>query len=299
MQGKIVVGFRGGLGNQLFQYATALAAAERTGAALILDCASGFFLDPYERNFELAALVNGEPRLRAGNVLGCLAVRAGLRLLSARQPTALLPGWTLLEDEAGWQQSLDRALSRGGNVYLRGYWQDHRFFGNWGAELGRRLQKAIHARQSGWNAFEPLPGTGVLSVHVRGLPGASASGKQVSGLTPVAPAFYDHALDAVQARMNVKRALVFSDGGHTGSVLRMIEARSIDVVPVQGLQSTEDLYLMSRCHAHICGQSTFSWWGAFLAGEISRLVVWPGSGGKAPEPAIPASWQVLPDGASR
>jgi hypothetical protein len=299
MQGKIVVGFRGGLGNQLFQYATGLAAAERTGAALAIDCASGFLLDPYERKFELGAFLNGEPRLREGSLLASLAAKAGLRLMSARQGKGLLPGWVLVEEGEGWAERLDAALRRGKNVYLSGYWQDHRFFAGWGSELARRLDKSVVARKAAWNGYADLPGENVVSVHVRGLPGASASGKQVSGLAPAGPAFYEQALETVQARTRVKRALVFSDGGETSFVERIIAARAIELVPVGGLAAREDLYLMSRCGAHICAQSTFSWWGAWLAGEASRLVVWPGSGGKAPEPAIPASWQVLPDGAVR
>lgn len=299
MQGQIVVGIRGGLGNQLFQYATALAAAERTRASLRLDCASWFLLDPYKRNFELDTLLEGEPRLREGSVLGSLAVKLGLRLMGARQGKGLLPGWVLVEEREGWEERLHAALGRGQSVYLSGYWQDYRHFGQWGNVLGRRLEKSVAAVKAGWNGYAGLPGEDVLSVHVRGLPGASATGKRVSGLTPAGPAFYEQAIEAVVSRMKVKRALVFSDGGETGIVERIIRARAIEFVPVEGLGAAEDLYLMSRCGAHICGQSTFSWWGAWLAGQVSRLVVWPGSGGRVPEPAIPAWWQVLPDGAER
>jgi len=220
-------------------------------------------------------------------------------LMSARQGRGLLPGWILVEEREGWTERLDAGLRRRKNVYLSGYWQDHRFFGAWGSELGRRLEKSVAARKAAWNGYARLSGEDVLSVHVRGLPGSSASGRRISGLAPAGPAFYEQALETVQARTRVKRALVFSDGGETGFVEKMITARAIESVSVGGLAACEDLYLMSRCGAHICAQSTFSWWGAWLAGEANHVVIWPGSGGQAPEPAIPAWWQVLPDGVKR
>ena len=35
------------------------------------------------------------------------------------------------------------------------------------------------------------------------------------------------------------------------------------------------LYIFSKCSAHIIANSSFSWWGAFLAGETTRKVVYP------------------------
>jgi hypothetical protein len=65
---KVYAYLNGGLGNQMFQYATARALTLRTGAELILDTWSGFVRDyQYRRSYELHYLPIQE---RVATVLG-------------------------------------------------------------------------------------------------------------------------------------------------------------------------------------------------------------------------------------
>jgi Glycosyl transferase family 11 len=57
-----------------------------------------------------------------------------------------------------------------------------------------------------------------------------------------------------------------------------------------------DLCLMSLCDAHVVANSTFSWWGAWLAGERARVVVrpsvWPLTEGRiTPDDVWPPHWE--------
>lgn len=59
-----------------------------------------------------------------------------------------------------------------------------------------------------------------------------------------------------------------------------------------------DLQLMARCEAgHVLSNSTFGWWGAMLAGDERAIYPWPIVGPKLPEVkmemALPPSWRRL------
>ncbi len=62
-------------------------------------------------------------------------------------------------------------------------------------------------------------------------------------------------------------------------------------------QAYEDLALMSACKHFVVGNSTFSWWGAWLSRNPEKFIVAPASEGKftwgSEKDLIPASWDVL------
>lgn len=67
-----------------------------------------------------------------------------------------------------------------------------------------------------------------------------------------------------------------------------------NVIVAQG-NFLDDLCLMTLCDSHIVSNSTFAWWGAWLAnkskGEVVRPSIWPTpNGGFAPLDIYPSNW---------
>ena len=51
--------------------------------------------------------------------------------------------------------------------------------------------------------------------------------------------------------------------------------KAVYVTHNQGVDSWQDMYLMSKCKHHIIANSTFSWWGAYLNPDKRKTVICP------------------------
>jgi len=82
--------------------------------------------------------------------------------------------------------------------------------------------------------------------------------------------YYEHAAERIQAEAPSTQFVVFSDD--------IAWCRRHLALPdphyVAGNPDWLDMTLMSHCEHHICANSTFSWWGAFLSANPSPIVPW-------------------------
>jgi hypothetical protein len=64
---------------------------------------------------------------------------------------------------------------------------------------------------------------------------------------------------------------------------------------IEGFNPQEDLWLMSRCRHHVIANSSFSWWGAYLAdGEGQRVFApaWWYRERPTTRDLVPDSWEL-------
>ena len=85
--------------------------------------------------------------------------------------------------------------------------------------------------------------------------------------------YYKESLESIDQEHGEGPVLVFSDDLNWCRCNLGVP----DAVYVEGNPDWLDLTLMSRCEHHVCANSTFSWWGAFLSQDPSPIVhVFPG-----------------------
>jgi hypothetical protein len=89
--------------------------------------------------------------------------------------------------------------------------------------------------------------------------------------------------------------IVSNDSIFAESVASLINGNVKFIDPTLGISDLETLFLMSHGAAHILANSSYSWWGAFLA-RNSRLIIAPNKwfkNGSSPNLLIPNHWKQI------
>ena len=268
----VIVRLNGGLGNQMFQYAAGRALAGRLGAELLLDT----------RAFEHALAF--QPYSRRAYALSPFRLRA--RLATASD----LKGWPVWVVAIGMRLRFVRPLFRRWHfesaltydpglrtlhepVCLVGYWQSERYFID--VADGIRADFTLQEGLCGANAklLELAHSAGSVGLHVRRGDFVSlSSAAQVHGLCSID--YYRRAIDLVRKRYPECHFLVFSDDPQWARAELPLDSSAVFVTG-NAERPEQDLILMSACNHHITANSSFSWWGAWLAVNPSKIVIAP------------------------
>lgn len=283
----VIVRLRGRLGNQMFQYAAAAALAERSGAPVLLDPRE---LPPARRRaVELLAL-----RVRA---------RVLTRALALRYPSAVLP---LARRAAGLQPLLgawtERSLAfdpdladRRPPLLLSGYFQSERYFAAIRSRLLAEFRPATLSPRQAALAAE-LAAAGGVAVHVRrGDYVDVPANRAVHGLC--SQEYFERAARVIAARAGRLPHFVFSDDPDWARRHLRLPGPAVHVEG-QASEPAVDLHLMASCRHHVCSNSSFSWWGAWLGARPGQWVVapepWFASATLDARDLVPAGWLRLP-----
>ena len=259
---SVIARLRGGLGNQMFQWATAFALANRRGADVTLD------LREQPAGGQTPHLLRWQvPARRLQRAQAWRYNRPAL-MLARRHPWAA----QLLGCHAERSLHFDISLhSRPLPVLLDGYFQSERYFSGARAALLQHFMP-VSALSQHQQALARAIAQGV-AVHVRrGDFATQGAATAVHGCCE--PAYYAAAARFLQERTGAQRFFVFSDDtAWASSMLRL--PGQVQVVDGHANAPEIDLHLMSQAHHHICANSTFSWWGAWLGSQPGQLVVAP------------------------
>lgn len=291
---EIVVKINGGLGNQLFQYATGRAIADRTGADLYLDL-SFFHLPPGEhtaRRFELDRFHTRYGIASAEQLRPYIALRD--RVWTRRTARALP---FFFQKQRKHERQLFRyepGLARlEKDTYLDGHWQSERYFADAAATIRTDLRFREDPGALNKAMLASFEGIMPVSLHVRrGDYITNPAANAVHGTCDAA--YYERAMRSVLQRSPAAVFHVFSDDVEWAKEHLPRPAPMVFVEHNTGLSDHFDLLLMAACQHHIIANSSFSWWGAWLDPRPDKLVVaperWFSDPGVDTADLIPSSW---------
>jgi len=269
----ICVRLDGGLGNQLFQYAAGRALAIRHNTGLLLDT---FALNSSARGVTARSLELYHYK-HASHVSQLSIFRFSKWLRFFPKLTNFVSPWHMfVEDGLGFNNEFQLLPDM---TYLFGYWQSYRYFSNVECQIVSDLTPVNRMSDTSKALEEKIDSCVSVAIHVRrgdyvSLPSAS----ELHGSLPID--YYKVAVNKISSTVTDVRYFVFSDDPNWCRENLSLDRSAIYVTHNTGADSWQDLMLMACCKHHIIANSSFSWWGAWLADHrcsvaSTRMVIAP------------------------
>lgn len=296
---RIIARLHDGLGNQLFIYAAGRAIAEARGAQLLIDPYSGFERD--RKYGAISQLQHFDIRAEIAPRELCFPPPFGRQLRDLE--IALSKHLPLRHRFAVREADFD-AIAEGAPlralVRLEGYWQSPRYFASIAADLRKELRVVSPLSEKSLEIAERISRTNPVCLHVRQMHGAHHAFDRAppAGVRQLPFSYYERAIERLTKKIEAPTFFCFADN------FEWIRANWAFPFPVHFVdhnrardKAYEDIALMSLCRNFIIGNSTFSWWGAWLSDNREKIVIAPGNRGAvnwgSEADLFPDGWDVL------
>lgn len=260
MTKKVILRLRGGLGNQMFQYAYGRSLSLAKQKKLVLDLGDLKFPAP------------GETKREFG--LDKFKIKA--EIITTRR------SWLI----KFWSKIKSRLLQQDGYYQSEKYFRDYADFIRQDFALKHPLAKT--AQRLAEEIFRsPAP----VSIHVRR--GDYISNAQTNSYHGTCDlAYYARAVQYLKTKIDTPTFFIFSDD--IAWVKNNLQLENAIYVSSPNIPDYEELILMSQCRHHIIANSSFSWWGAWLGINPGKIVIapvlWLTNQSKQPQELIPPNW---------
>jgi hypothetical protein len=263
---KILVRLAGGLGNQLFQFASAVSVTEHQGLSFSNILIDTRFLTSYEakHKYEIGFVTDLFPGVQVAPQLP-LPASMVTRFRLAKILDKRLGSFELISSVAHLNAACGNRRPAS-TFILDGYFQHSDIL--FGEDDRNRICSALLSTRR--SLIDQLKnGLPTIGVHIRrGDYVTSKSAAKVFRNVPIE--YYDAALNQLR---RYQKVLVFSDDREL-SASYAARVGGIDVRQLNLSLQDEFCWLMA-CDDHIIANSTFSWWAAYLGHKTGGRVIAP------------------------
>ena len=269
---KIISRIYGGLGNQLFIYATSRRLAIINDAELILDSVSGFKRDfTYERHYQLhhfnipcrkaLPIERFEPFSRIRRY-----IKKTFNKFLEYDNKDYICNYGARYDIRLLNLKFHRTL------YLEGYWQSEKYFKDIEDIIRKDLKIIPPDDLINKLIANNIQGCTAVGLHVRNFDKISSSKNN-----NLLKNYYELAIQKIEIIIESPHYFVFSDDlDYAKKSVNFPQGRFTFIDHNKGDEMAyADLWLMSLCKHFIVANSTFSWWGAWLSNNNNKIVIAP------------------------
>lgn len=270
----IIINLKGGIGNQLFQYALGRQLSLKNNTELFFDICAFRTYKWHKYSLDLFSI---EEKFFTRNFKNRILLRYYTYTQQSKQH---YKRFKLTEDT--FKPFDSNILNAGKNTYLDGYWQSEKYFIQNKHIIINDL--IIKRELNGINKeiSATLNACNSVSIHIRR--GNYVSNSEVNNTHGTCDSnYYDKSIKYIIHRVQNPHFFIFSDEiewaksnfkinyPHT-----FIDSNiGYDGENYQDDKNVDDLRLMSLCKHNIIANSSFSWWGAWLNQNPEKIVVAP------------------------
>ncbi|MFA6251742.1 MAG: alpha-1,2-fucosyltransferase [Candidatus Paceibacterota bacterium] len=268
----IIVKLKGGMGNQMFQYALGRALSLKYNVPLGFDLSFLLNITPRLnftfRNYDLdifnikadivpsykIPLMNKVFKGKIGRIFDYLR-----RLLSFDRGIEKYP----------WFKS--SILHIGPNAYLDGYWQSYKYFEDIADIIREDFTLKNKLSLNIENLKEEINNCSSLCIHVRRGDYVGNKYHEIVGKD-----YYEQGIKKIETLVTIDKIYVFSDDiKWCEDNMKFSYSTMFVGEEFSGEKGEGHMFLMSQCKYFVIPNSSFSWWGAWLSNYKNKIVIVP------------------------
>ena len=274
---KIIVQLRGGLGNQLFQYATSKAISLDNDIKLFIDTFSGFKRDyEFNRKFEL------DNSTISGKVAKNFSIFPIYLFLFKNRFNKSIPKLRdkifnfhyIHENEFQYLPQIKQGLL-GKSTYIIGSWQSYKYFEHHKNLLYKELQPLIPKNKKYLQIGQEMKNTNSVALGLRlyeeasnpnlTIKSTSKNGK-IKNIREIS-----NAIKKIQSQIPEAKFYIFCT--HNSAIFSEFNLPKDTkwITAEEGFDDTRDtLWLLTQCRNHLFTHSSYYWWGAWLSEVVYK-----------------------------
>ena len=280
---SVTIRIKGGIGNQLFMYAAARRLALINNKELLLDSVTGFINDKkYNRKYQLDHF---KVPCRKTNSKENVELSSRSRRMLKKIVSLFLPfeSKRYIKQENIFLDSRLINLRFKHYLYLEGYFQSETYFKDFDFQIKKDLE--IYPPKDDINnamAIKIKKNFPAIALHFRFFDKTITNKIEKISSINMSENYYHQAIQKIDKKFPNAHYFIFSDNLEKAKTKVPLSDKRMTLVSHNNNDSNAyaDLWLMTQCQHFIIANSTFSWWGAWLAKYKDKMVIAPSTSKK-------------------
>lgn len=178
----------------------------------------------------------------------------------------------ILEKTYAYQDGMEKLATW--NCIYKGFWQSEKYFSHCEGDIRKQFTFLPFDEQKNIDTANKMANENSVAIHLR--KGKDYLQSELMGKNLCGADYYMRAIDYIRNYVENPVFYVFTDNPEwLKENIPSFDYTLVDWNEVSGKRSFRDMQLMACAKNNIIGNSTFSWWGAWLNSNPGKIVIAP------------------------